>query len=138
MILGFGQPDIDAKNKFKEDLSLYLEKELEVIDFDSLGYSIIRELLDRFSKNLPRHEFNGKMWGHADNIFFVCAQEYGNFILICHGNYSRYNNSHPFSPDGFASVGIPFMVSVLVRKNPEQDYPKDSCLYQKKVEVFRE
>jgi hypothetical protein len=78
------------------------------------------------------------MWGHADNIFFEFAKDFDTILIICHGRYSRYNNHHPFSPDGFASLEIPYVLSLMVRKNPNQDYPPDSCLYEQKVEIFEE
>lgn len=138
MILGFGQPDIEAKNQFKIQLSNYLKEELGAIDFDSIDYISVRKVLDNFSKSLSRHEFNNKQWGYADNIFFEIAKDFNIIVIICHGKYSRYNNNHPFSPDGFVSLEIPYVLSLIVRKEPEQSYPKDSCLYQEKVEVFEE
>lgn len=138
MILGFGQPDIDAKNQFKINLGGYLKEELGAADFNSLDCFVVRKILDEFSKSLSRHEFNGKSWGYADNIFFEFTKEYNKVLIICHGNYWRYDNNHPFSPDGFASLGIPYVLSLLVRENPEQDYPKDSCLYEERVEIFSE
>ena len=138
ILLGFGQPDIDAKNQFKINLGAFLQEKLAEIDFEKLDYFLVRKLLDKFSASLPRHEFNNKMWGHADNIFFEFAKEFNSILIICHGSYSRYNNSHPFSPDGFASLEIPFVVSILVRKDPEQNHEKDSCLYQERVQVFEE
>lgn len=138
MILGFGQLDIEAKNKFKQNLSAYLKEKLSAADFDKLDYSFLRKILDEFSKSLPRHEFNGKMWGYGDNIFFEIAKDYETILIICHGDYCRYNNNHPFSPDGFACLNVPYVVSLMVRENPEQEHDKDSCLYQEKVQIFEE
>jgi hypothetical protein len=138
MILGFGNPDTEAKNQFKIQLGNYLKEKLGAEDFDLLDYFKVRDLLDDFSKTLPRHEFNGTKYGHGDNIFLEFSEQFGTILIICHGHYNRYNNNHPFSPDGFACLSIPYVLSVMVRKNPEQHHPKDSCLYQEKVQIFEE
>jgi len=133
VIFGFGQPDTDAANKMRDNLISFLEKELTNLDFNLIDHNLINELNRKFIANQPTHEFNGKNWDKISISYPILVKDYKEIIVIIQGSYSAYNNNHPFSPDGFACLSIPFSFSLWILE-------ESSCYLEnsdyKKVNVF--
>jgi hypothetical protein len=133
IIFGFGQQDTDAANKMRVDLVEFLIEELEATDFNKINHDLVNYLNKEFIKNQPTHEFNGKQWDRVFIDYPILTKDYKQIIVIIRGEYKAYNNNHPFSPDGFACLSIPFNFSLWILE-------ESSCYLEnsdyKRVNVF--
>ncbi len=136
IIFGFGEPDKQASLQLKSDLSNFLKQKLELVDFDSIMSNLVHDLCNEFQSLQSKTKFNDNEYNACWINYPTLAKEYHSIIGIIEGKYNAYNTNHPMSPDGFACLSFPFNFTFLVRKEPNQDESKDSCLYEERVEVF--
>lgn len=128
MILGFGDADYRDKDIFKQALITFLEQEISVLDFNTTDYFVIRKLLDKFNNDYPVWVDNKTQNKHkrCSAIFFEFAKDFNVIIMICHGHFWAYRNDFFGSPDGFAGLQIPFVVSVIFRDELDGERYSDS------------
>lgn len=135
-MIGFGDFHIQEATGQKESLIKFYKEKLKEVDLDKIDENLILEIGAEFGKSLPKHKFKEKEYDKIWIKYPILGTRFEDKIAIIHGKYQAYNNNHPFSPDGFAMMELPFNFSMLIRGNPEQDHSKDSCLYEEKIEVF--
>lgn len=102
IILGFGQSHIDKSKRIIEELAKRLKGKREEKE--------IEKILDDYIKELGT--FKDKGWKYFNAHFSVYHDWSTHFGCVIEGTVSHYRDDHPFSPDGYASMDMPFCLTI--------------------------